>query len=165
MRWLPFVLLSYLFVCVQFALGAALRWGEATPDLVLLLVVFVGLHAPPRVALAGAVAAGLMADVVAGQGIGTYAVGYALVAALCGQLRDVLYPDHAVTHVTVTLVGGLAVATYLEVRHGVRSIFFADEPTIAFVRRALGSAATAALAVPVIWALRRMRRAFAFSSR
>ena len=165
MRWLPFVILSYLFVCAQFALGGASRWGEATPDVVLLLVVFVGLHAPQRTALAAAFVAGLMHDVIAGHGLGTYVVGYVLVVALAAQLRDVMYADHAVTHVAVTFVGGAALAAYLELRHGLRGYFFADDPPIAFWRRVLGALASAALAVPVIWVLRRMRRAFAFSSR
>lgn len=165
MRWLPFLILSYLSVCVQFALGGALRWGEATPNLVMLLVVFVGLHAPLRTALSAAFVAGLMHDVIAGHGLGTYVVGYAIVVALASQLRDVMYPDHAVTHVAVAFVGGVALATYLEVRHGVRSCFFADEPPIAFGRRLLAALASAALAIPVIWLLRRMRRMFAFSSR
>ena len=165
MRWLPFLILAYLFVCAQFALGGALRWGEATPDLVLLAVVFVGLHAPLRTALSAAFVAGLMHDLIAGHGLGTYVVGYVLVVAITSQLRDVMYPDHAVTHVTATLVGGVALATYLEVRHALRSIFFADEPPVAFWQRMLGALASAALAVPVIWLLRRARRMFAFSSR
>lgn len=165
MRWLPFLILAYLFVCAQFALGGALRGGEATPDVVLLAVVFVALHAPVRTALAAAFVAGLMHDLIAGHGLGTYVVGYVIVVGLTSQLRDVMYPDHAVTHVTTALVAGVTLATFLEVRHALRSIFFDGEPPVAFWQRVLGALASAALAVPVIWVLRRMRRMFAFSSR
>lgn len=166
MRWLPFLILAYLFVATQFALGGvASRLGEGTPNLVLLLVVFVALHAPLRTALAAAFVAGLMHDVIAGHGLGAYVVGYVLVVALAGQLRDVMYPDHWVTHFAVTLIGGVALAVYLEARHLIRGWFFADDPAIAFGQRTLAALLSAALALPAIWLLRRFRRLFAFSSR
>ena len=162
MRWITFAIAAYLFVSTQFALGGLLGWGEATPNLVLVLVVFVALHAQPRPALAAAFVAGLMHDVIAGHGLGTYALGYPLAVAAASPLRDVMSADHAATHALVTFALGVLLAIYLDVRHVVRARLVPDDPSIAIGARLLGATATAALAIPVLWALRGARNAFAF---
>ena len=165
MRWITFVIAGYLFVCAQFALGGLLRWGEATPNLVLVLLVFVALHARTRAALVAGFVAGLMHDVVAGHGLGTFALAYPLVVAVAVQLRDVLSTEHAVTHALVTLLLGTLVAASLVVRHAIRGRIVADDPSIALGRQLLGAVATTVASLPIVWLLRKARRAFGFSTR
>ena len=162
MRWFPFVILAYLFVAVQFSLGGALGWGEVTPNLILLFLLFIGLHAPTDAALVAGFTLGLLHDIIASHGIGTYTLAYPLIAVMTVQLRGAMYADHAVTHVAVTLLQGTALTIYLWVRQWIRALYFTEEPTISFKSRMLGVLVTGALAMPAIWALRKVRRSFAF---
>lgn len=164
MRSIPFIILAYLVVATQFALANTLGWGEATPNLVLLLVIFIGLHAPTEPALVAGFVLGLMHDVITSHGIGAYTLAYPLIAALTVQLRSAMYADHLVTHVAMPLLLGLGLTIYLWVRQMIRGWFFVEEPTITFSRRMLEVLATAALAIPAIWLLRKTRRAFAFEN-
>lgn len=165
MRWLPFLILSYLFVSLQFALGGMLQWGELTPNLVLILVIFIGLHAPLEAALLGCCTLGFMHDIISSHGIGTYALAYSLIGALTLQLRGVMYADHTATHFTITILLGLALTLYLLLRHWVRGFFFSDELGVSFFPQMGSVLITAAIAVPLIYLLRQMRRTFAFSKK
>ena len=147
MRWFPFLILAYLFVAVQFALGGILQWHEKTPNLVLLLVIFIGLHAPTEPAMIAGFVLGLMHDVVASHGIGTYTLAYTFVALLAVQLRGVMYADHLVTHVMMTLLLATAVVLYLVFRAWVRHFYY-DEPGISFGPRMMSVLATAAIHDP-----------------
>jgi rod shape-determining protein MreD len=165
MRWLPFLILAYFFVSVQFALGGILRLGEYTPNLVLLLVIFIGLHAPLDAALLAGFTLGFMHDIISSHGIGTYALAYSLICALAVQLRGIMYADHFATHFTITLMLGGMLILYLLFRHWMRSFFFADEVAITFWSQATAMLVTAFLALPVIYLLRKMRRTFHFSNK
>ena len=165
MRWFPFFVLAYLFVAVQFSLGGVLGWGEVTPDLVLLLVIFIGMHASMEPALIAAFMLGLMHDVIASHGMGTYALGYTIIAAFAVQLRGIMYSDHLVTHVMMPLMLGSVLLIYLLVRQSVRNFYFVPEYNISLRPRLMSVLITTALAVPIITTLRRFRRSFAFEKR
>ena len=164
MRWLPFVILAYLFVSMQFVLGSAIGWGESLPNVVLLLVLFIALHALSDTAIAAGFVLGLGHDIIAGasMGFGTYTLIYPLLAAMAVQLRGTMYPDHAVTHVAITLLTGSLLTIYLWLRQIIRAIYFTEPTSVTLKSRFLGVLVTAALAIPVIWMLRKIRRSFAF---
>jgi rod shape-determining protein MreD len=162
MRWVPFLLFAYLVVAIQFALAGALGWGAWTPNLVLLLVIFVGMHAMLEPAMIAGLLLGLMHDVVASHGIGTYALGYTVIAGIAVQLRGIMYSDHIVTHVMMPLLLGMLLLIYLVFRQWIRNFYFPVDGTVS-MRAGLASViATSLLAVPAIAMLRRYRRAFAF---
>ncbi len=165
MRWLPFAILAYLVVSIQFALGGILKLNEYTPNLVLILMIFIGLHAPLDAVLIAAFALGFMHDVISLHGIGTYALGYSLVAALAFQLRGIMYADHVATHLTITIILGFVLICYMMLRHWVRSFYFAGEPSISFWPQISAVLVSAFLAVPAIHFLRKIRRTFAFSNK
>lgn len=165
MRWLPFAILSYLIVSLQFALGGILQLGEYTPSLVLLFLIFIGLHAPLDAALIGGFTLGFMHDVVSAHGIGTYALAYSLIAGLTFQLRSIMYADHVATHFTITIILGVLLVGYLVFRHWMRSFYFAGEASIQVWPQIVAVFVAAVIAIPAIYGLRRIRRVFAFSNK
>ncbi len=165
MRWLPFIIFAYLIVSLQFAMGGMLQLGEYTPNLVLLFVIFIGLHAPLDAALLACFTLGFMHDIISANGIGTYALAYSLIAAMAFQLRGIMYADHVATHFTITILLGLILILYLKFRHWVRSFYFVEEFAISFWPQFVGVMTTAILALPAIYMLRQMRRTFQFSKK
>lgn len=162
MRWVPFFLIAYLVVAVQFALTSALGWGAWTPNLVLLLVIFIGMHALLEPAMIAGLILGLMHDVIASNGIGTYALGYTVIAAIAVQLRGIMYSDHIVTHVMMPLGLGTLLLVYLVCRQWVRNLYYPLDGTVSFRGGLASLVATSLLAVPAISVLQKFRRTFAF---
>ena len=162
MRWFPFFLLAYIVVAVQLALRGALGWGQWTPNLVFLLVVFVGMHALIEPAMIAGLILGLMHDVIASHGIGTHALAYALLAAIAVQLRGIMYSDHIVTHIMMPLALGVLLLAYLLVRQWIRNLYYPYDHPITFGSGVASLISTCVLAVPAIWLLRNFRRTFAF---
>lgn len=165
MRWFPFLILAYLVVAVQLSLRAALGWGNWTPNLVLIVVLFVGMHAALEPAMIGGLVLGLMHDVIASNGIGTYALGYVAVAAIAVQLRSVMYSDHIVTHVMMPLGLGFGLLVYMLFRQWVRNLYYPFDHPLTFGGGMASLFVTCIIAVPLIGFLRRFRRAFAFENR
>lgn len=162
MRWFPFLLLAYIVVAVQFALGGALGWGQWTPNLVFLLVIFVGMHALLEPAMVAGLILGLMHDLIASHGIGTYALSYALIAAIAVQLRGIMYSDHIVTHVMMPLALGFLLLIYLVIRQWLRNLYYPGDYPVTFGGGLRSLITTSVLAVPAISVLRHFRRTFAF---
>ena len=162
MRWIRFFLVAYIVVAVQFALRGALGWGVWTPNLVFLLVVFVGMHALIEPAMIAGLVLGLMHDVIASHGIGTYALAYTILAAIAVQLRGVMYSDHIVTHVMMPFALGLLLLLYLLLRQWLRNLYFPFDHPVSFGAGFASLVVTTILAVPALWLLRHFRRAFAF---
>lgn len=165
MRWLPFLIIAYLVVSIQFAMGGILQQYQSTPNLVLLLVIFIGLHAPLDAALLACFALGFMHDIISAHGIGTYALAYSLIGALAFQLRSIMYADHVATHFTITILLGITLILYVMFRHWVRSFYFVDEYAINFWQQFVGVLITAFLALPTIYFLRKIRRTFHFAKK
>src|SRR5215213_9217449 len=82
MRWPAFFILVYVAVGLQIGMGDFVRIGGsgARPDLVMLAVIFIAIHAPRDAALLGAFGIGLVQDLVSLSPLGLYALAYALVA-------------------------------------------------------------------------------------
>jgi rod shape-determining protein MreD len=162
MRWFPFLLLAYMVVAVQLALRGALGWGVWTPNLVFLLVIFVGMHALLEPAMIAGLLLGFMHDVIASHGIGTYTLAYAVVAGIAVQLRGIMYSDHVVTHVMMPFALGLGMLLYLLFRQWVRNLYYPFDHPETFGAGMASLIVTCLLAVPMIGVLRHFRRTFAF---
>lgn len=81
------------------------------------LAVFYALLAPWPDACIAAWVLGMLVDLASANGrIGLFAFGYGATALLILQVREVLFPEHWLSHALLTLVGGLllqvAIATY-----------------------------------------------------
>jgi rod shape-determining protein MreD len=164
MRWLTFLIFAYLTVCVQFALSGTLGWADAAPNLVLLLAVFLALHAGIEAALVGCFLLGLLFDVVSPYGLGTHAVVFGVLGFIVYQLRAVMYREHPMTHLTLGALIGFAYVMLLFFRQWLRSFVF-DEPSQLDFRSLMLGVLTTTLAAPIaIYFLRRVRRVFAFNS-
>lgn len=111
-------LLAWLLLGLQLGLAETLRLGEAgpTPDLLLVLMAFVALHAPSRVAGWTALALGGITDMTwavplddggSASMLGPHMLGYVLASQAIVALRANLIRRNPLTLGAVTLLAGL----------------------------------------------------------
>src|SRR5687767_10722339 len=107
MRWAAYFILVYLAVGLQVGMGDFVRVGAsgARPDLVLLVVIFIAIHAPRDAALLGAFGIGLIKDVTTLSPLGLYAIAYSLVGMFTVSTQELVYRAHPVTHVVLGFAG------------------------------------------------------------
>jgi rod shape-determining protein MreD len=156
-RWLTFFILAYVAVALQSGLGGFVQINGASPDLVLIAVVFICLNAPRDAALLGCFVLGLIHDLLTLQPPGTYALAYGLFALLAVKAREELPRNHPLSQATLALIGGLITAFILSARGWVRP------PGASLWTGMLGAVYTAILSPVLIWILQRFRRAFSFA--
>lgn len=158
MRLLPLLVLGYVAIALQVGLTPHLRLGGATINFGLIAAAFVALNAPRETALAGAFLIGALQDLVSSLPLGTFAFSYGLAAlALAGTQRAV-HPSHPLTHVAVTLAGGILVALLLLLLGWIRA-----DARVGF-GASLGAAFLTAAAAPVLlWLVERIKRVFGFA--
>lgn len=120
MRWIAWFILAYVALGVQLGLGGYVRVGDASPNLVLLAVIFIAVNAPRDAALLGCFCMGAMQDLVTQQPLGLYALGYGLIAMFVVSTQTLVYKKHPLTHFSLGLVAGLMVAAVLLVHGWVR---------------------------------------------
>ncbi len=164
MRWAAFAILAYVMVALQMALAGFLKYGVASPNLVLPIAVFMAMNARREEALLAAFVLGFLQDLFTVQPPGLYALSYGLVGLFVVGARPAVYRDHPLTHFFVTLVGALAVGAivllnewaYPLVHHTVD----AAGPSVS---QALAGAVYTAVISPVLLApLTRMKWVFGF---
>src|SRR3954454_9286588 len=163
MRWLPYFILAYLTLGVQIGLGDFIAWHGARPNLVLIAVVFVALHAPRDAALLGCFSLGLLQDLLSQQPPGLYALSYGCVALLVSGAHHYVGRDNPVVHVVLALIGGLFTAVVLSLHAWLRPAGPAvvDDATIVAAVRApilplyITAIYTALLAPLILWGLHR----------
>lgn len=121
MRWLTFGFWAYLLLVLQTGLAGLWRIGGDGPDLLLILLTFVGLWCERRRdAVIAALILGALIDLtrqaVGDAGsiadaaiIGPHALGSLLGVWICLRLRTILFRDGWVVLAPVVLVSGLAV--------------------------------------------------------
>ncbi len=162
MRWWTFLIVAYLIVCVQFAQASVLQLGGWAPNLILILVVFLALHAATEPALVGCVLIGFMHDAITDQGLGTHPLIYGLLGLSVTQLRAIMYREHPFTHLTLGAMIGLAYILMLNLREWLRAFWLKEEETV-FIATQLGGVLLTMLLAPVmIYFLRSIRKYFAF---
>lgn len=120
MRWLPFFILAYVVLGIQVGLRDYLAIQRATPNLVLIAVVFMAANATRESGLMAAFVLGLLQDLLGSDPIGLYALTYGLVAVMVTSARRVAYSDHPLTHFSLTLGGGLITAVILTLHAWIR---------------------------------------------
>ena len=161
MRWPAFFILVYVAVGLQIGMGDFVRIGGAgaRPDLVLLAVIFIAIHAPRDAALLGAFTIGLVKDMTTLSPLGLYAIAYSVVGMFVVSTQEYVYRAHPVTHVTLGFAGSL-VAGAVVLIHG-----WIKGPPASFAE-VFGSALYTALLAPVILgALNLAKGAFSFRRR
>jgi cell shape-determining protein MreD len=113
MKWVPFIILTYLVMLAQCTVGG--RWftfsvtgiGMVGPDLSALLAVFMALNvrSSSHAALAGWVL-GLAVDLTAGgvTAVGPMPIAYAAAAAMVFQIREAFFYERPAPQVFLTLL-------------------------------------------------------------
>ncbi|MCP4245596.1 MAG: rod shape-determining protein MreD [bacterium] len=107
MRWLTFAILAILVVSLQATVMPRTELFGARADLVLVLTVFYALHVRREEAMLAGWMVGALADVMTLERFGLLALSYGLAAAAVGQVRDLLFGRHPLTHFSVTLLAAL----------------------------------------------------------
>ncbi len=171
MRWLSWFILAYVAIGLQVGLGGFLRWGGAAPNLGLIAVIFIAIHAPRDSALLGCFLMGLMQDLLAQHPLGLYALGYGLTAMVAQSAAQVVYRNHALTHFFMALFGGIVCGGIVWLESAIHPPgpvkIMAGGATLGAIRLSLGTVLisalyTATLAPLLMWPLQKIRRVFAF---
>ena len=170
MRWIAYFILAYVAIGLQIGLSAyAGVWGAA-PNLVLLAVIFIAINAPRDAALLGCFCLGVLQDLVTQQQPGLFALSYGIVAMFVVSTHHVVYREHPLTHFSMALIGGLVTAGVLLLHgwiHPPGPKVSTPDLTLPAVRLSVATEFTRALytailAVPVLWVLQRLKKAFSF---
>jgi rod shape-determining protein MreD len=106
LRWIPFVILGYVMLGLQLGLGAFTSFRGVSPNLLLLVVIFISLHARREEALLGSFLLGAIQDLISIQPIGLFAFSYGLVAMLVCWSVESVRRTHPLTHLSLTFLGG-----------------------------------------------------------
>jgi len=96
---------------LQLGLGPFVSYRGASPNLMLLVAVFVAVNAPRDTALIACFIVGLIQDLGTLQAFGLFALCYGIMALLVVNTQQVVYKDHPLTHFSLTLGAGLLTAT------------------------------------------------------
>ena len=175
MNWLAFAITTYVLLAVQTAFSGAVAVGGASPNLLLVLAVFVGTSARANVVLWSLLVLGVLLDLQpgpltgAGVLVGPHALGLLVAALALLQLRNLLFRDSVFTLVLLTLVAGGFAALVEVAVYGLRGLWFlANEPTPwrateHLGRRLLDVIYSAAVAVPLGLVLNRTRPWWGFT--
>lgn len=159
MRWAAYFILVYLAIGLQLGLGDYARVGGGRPDLILLAVIFIAIHAPRDAALLGAFGIGLAKDMTTLTPLGLYAIAYSLVGMFAVGTQELVYRAHPVTHVTLGFVGSVLAGAVVLVHGWIKG------PTGSIGEMFASALYTAALAPVVLGLLNLLRGAFAFRRR
>lgn len=182
MRWLTYFILAYAVLGVQMGLGQYVSYMGATPNLVLIAVIFIAINAPRDAALLGSFVMGLMHDLLTHQPPGLFAFAYGLVGLMVAGSQQVVYREHPLTHFSMALAGGVVVAVVVLLNGWVQppgaaaTVWVGGAGPVPATQVTLGAVRpspateltralyTAVLAPIVLWVLMRIRRGFAFQA-
>ena len=176
MNKLLFVIVAYVLLVLQ--LGLENLWsipvGIASrtvgPDLLLILLVFVGMQAGAGAAVWSGVLLGLVSGLVRQpEMLGPTALGYVLGALVLLQMRNMVFRESSLTHAICCLVAGTFTYLAEALLIGLRGVPLVpgDLPagwsaTAAFLEGFIQLAFTAALCVPLAAVLLRTKRLWQF---
>jgi rod shape-determining protein MreD len=154
MRWLPLIILVYVLLGVQIGAGPYLTVRGSELNLGMIAVVFVALNARRQQALAAALAIGLAQDILSVHPLGLFACAYVLATYFVLAMREIVYREHPLTHLTFTLFAGLLVVGVL-LAHG-----WVHPPVPQAWHLLMGASYTAVVAVILLYPLQQWRRIF-----
>lgn len=119
MHWLPILVLTALTLAAQTSVVPRCELTGARPDLLLIVVVFFALKAPPGRAILVGWALGFLADLMSIERMGLMSLTYAASGVLLVSIRDSLFQRGPVAQFVVTLTLGLTIraawAVYVQV--------------------------------------------------
>jgi rod shape-determining protein MreD len=160
MRWLSFFVLAYVALGLQNGLAGAIEWKSATPNFVLIAVVFIAINAPRDAALLGAFILGVLHDMTSQGVLGLLALSYALTAAMILPIARGLHRRHPATHFALVLAGGIVTAIIVSLHEWIRPATEGVRPPVSPL---FYSAVYSAILAPFLLALlQRMTRFFVF---
>ncbi|MBC8105785.1 MAG: rod shape-determining protein MreD [Anaerolineae bacterium] len=162
MRWPIYFILAYFAVALQIGIGGHFRVWGAVPNLVMIAVVFIALHAPRDAALLGCFALGIMQDLTTADPsrLGLYGLAYGLFALMIGGYGTPQVRGNPIMHIVLTLMCGIVTA-FIVLLHGWLHRFTDGIPMP--ISTMLWSAVYTSLLSPLILVpLNRLRRLFAF---
>lgn len=107
MNFFLIILLAYVVLGIQSGLGPFIAMGDATPNLMVAVVVYIALYAPREPALIGVFVLGLMQDVLSQDPVGVYPLVYAAVAGATRITQPTIRREHWVTHLVLGATGGV----------------------------------------------------------
>lgn len=107
MRFLPCLILAYVILGLQSGLSQHIQIRDASPNLVLPVVIFIALYAPRDAALLGTYILGLMQDMLSMVPLGVHPLVYAAVTVAVRVTQPTLHREHWLTHVLLALAGGV----------------------------------------------------------
>lgn len=163
MNWIAFLILGYIALGLQTGLGAFVRLGSedstwAEPNLGLIVLVFITLSAPRKVALLAAFTLGAMQDLATRQPLGLFAFSYGAAAIMMTWAAQAVYREHPLTHFSFAVLGG-TVTSAVVIVHGK----LAHSPHTHQTATLMASMIYTAILTPlVVGFLQRFKRVFAF---
>ena len=107
MRWLFFALLALAAVIAQTTAAPRLAVFGARPDVLLVVVVYLSLHARGQDAGFAAWTLGLLADLFTVERMGLLALSYLMASVVVLAVRELLFRDRLSTLVLLTAATGL----------------------------------------------------------
>jgi rod shape-determining protein MreD len=161
MRLTAYFILVYLVIGLQIGMGEFVRVGGsgARPDLVLLAVIFIAIHAPRDAALLGAFGIGLVKDMTTLSPLGLYAIAYSLVGMFTVSTQEYVYRAHPLTHASLGFVASF-VAGAVVLIHG-----WIKGPPASLAEVFASAVYTAIVAPVVLGGLNLAKGAFSFRRR
>jgi rod shape-determining protein MreD len=121
-KLLPFSILCYVALGIQLGLGSYASFRGVSPNLVLLVVVFISLNARREPAMLGCFLLGAVQDLISLQPVGLFALSYGMVALLVCWLAESVKRSHPLTHLFLTFLSGCLMAMILIVHDYFRPI-------------------------------------------
>lgn len=132
MNWLVFAIVAYVLLVLQVGLRTLLGLPGpegVAPSFTLILLVYVGLMAPPRTAMWAALVLGVLVDAVQGpmhgvQVLGPTALGYVAGAVVILQLRGIVFRESVLTMAVTTFFVGIFVQLTMIAMYTFRGLGF-----------------------------------------
>ncbi|MEE9405492.1 MAG: rod shape-determining protein MreD [Algisphaera sp.] len=177
MNLLVFTATAYLAYALQGGLAPLWTYRNTTPNLLLILLVFVGLNAPRHLALVAALVLGLLMDLrpspLADGAVllGPHALGFLAAGYATLQLRNFLVRKSIITLVIMTLVAGAFAALVQVLLLSLRGLpMLANEPmawsaTAQLMLRGQNLIYTTVAAIPIGLLLSFTRKIWGFTTR
>lgn len=155
MKWFPFAILTVVAIVLQTSATTMIQIQSIRPDLMFLLAVFYAMWGPWPDAAIAAWVLGLVVDLESLDRIGLHALCFGLAAFAIIKIRQVVFRDHAITQLLVTLV----FTVLIHIVFGLYNRWGASSQEESIVWPALMTGIyTAALAPYLHWLLMRMGR-------
>jgi len=170
MRWITFLLLLYLAYALQVSHLGALLLGHTTDDpwpcieYIPLLAVFYALFAAESAAPLAALVCGMLYDVGNKDFLGTTMIPLALTALVIVKIRLLIFREHIISHIIMTLVALLLLAVLSTTfRALLKAPLYADSIFLHFIHLAGNALYTALLAPAFFYLFFRLKSLLGFN--